>query len=263
MVSTSGATWRLAPALVTLLGQLRQAYPGQGWLGSPQTGTIGDQAHAAEGWTGSDHNPFLSPSGAVLPPGASGGVVRALDIAANVTGVPGIVAVTDAPDCEAIFAAVNRMYAAKDPRVFPDGYAIYNRRITDWNNPGGFHAQQGDPHLYHVHVSVSTNPAGFNSTAPWPLAAPVESSSSSSAVPVAPAAVSGGRVFRIIRNLQSGAVRACAPGFWASLEGKTPDESRAIIEDFRTDPLCVNNRVEDVSNARMQLIYNVYMKGHA
>jgi hypothetical protein len=155
VVWTGGGGFRLAPALLTLLQQLEQAYPGTGWLNSPQTGTIGDAKHQAE--ASSDHNPWLNKT------------VRALDIAANVSGVAGIVTVTDAPDCEALFGMVNQMYAAKDPRVFPNGYAIYNRRVTDWDNPGGFHAQQGDPHLYHLHISVSQNPDGYNSTAPWPL----------------------------------------------------------------------------------------------
>lgn len=168
MVWTGGGGFRLAPALLTLLQQLEQAYPGSGWLNSPQTGTIGDAKHQAE--SSSDHNPWLD------------NTVRALDVAANVSGVSGIVTVTDAPDCEALFGIVNQLYAAKDPRVYPNGYAIYNRRITDWNNPGGFHAQQGDPHLYHLHISVSQNPAGFNSTAPWPL--PGESTDSGGATPI-------------------------------------------------------------------------------
>ena len=171
MVWTGGGGYRLAPALLTLLRQLEQAYPGTGWLNSPQTGTIGDAAHFSEG-SASDHNPWLD------------NTVRALDVAANVSGVPGIVTVTDAPDCEALFAMVNQMYAARDPRVYPNGYAIYNRRITSWDNPGGFHAQQGDPHLYHLHISVSQNPEGYNSTAPWPLPDSPDSTSGGDDMPL-------------------------------------------------------------------------------
>lgn len=169
MVWTGGGGYRFAPALLTLLRQLEQAYPGTGWLNSPQTGTIGDVKHQAKD-SGSDHNPWLD------------NTVRALDVAADVSGVSGIVTVTDAPDCEALFGMVNQMYAAKDPRVWPNGYAIYKGRITDWNNPGGFHQQHGDPHLYHLHISVSQNPAGYNSTAPWPL--PGESGGSGGDVPI-------------------------------------------------------------------------------
>jgi hypothetical protein len=146
MGSSDGST-KLAPALVTLIHQLEAAYPAQAWQTSPQTGTIGDAAHAAEG-SASDHNAWLD------------NTVRALDVAANTPG---------GPDAEALFQMVNRMYAAQDARVWPNGYAIYNGRITDWDNPGGFHTQDGDPHLEHVHISVSQNPAGFNSAAPWPL----------------------------------------------------------------------------------------------
>ncbi len=156
MVWTGGGGYRFAPALMTLLQQLERAYPGTGWLNSPQTGTIGDVAHQAEN-SGSDHNPWLNKT------------VRALDVAANVSGVPGIVTVTDAPDCEALFGMANQMYAAKDARIWPNGYAIYKGRITDWNNPGGFKRHTGDPHLYHLHISVSQNPDGYNSTDPWPL----------------------------------------------------------------------------------------------
>lgn len=156
-VWTGGGGDRLAPALLTLLQQLQRAYPGQQWQNSPQTGTIGDTEHRAEG-SASDHNPWLDHT------------VRALDVAADVTGVPALATVTDAPDCEALFQLVNQLYAAQDPRVFPDGYAIYRRRITDPARPGAFKpTTTQDPHLYHVHISVSRDPAGFNSTAPWPL----------------------------------------------------------------------------------------------
>ena len=70
-------------------------------------------------------------------------------------------------------------------------------------------------------------------------------------------------MFRIIRNVVTGAVRLAMPGVWASLEGATVDETKANVEYFRKDPLCIGNRVDDVSNDGMQLIYNVYMKGHA
>jgi hypothetical protein len=142
----------LAVSLVTLIGQLSAAYPSTVWQNHVDTGTIGDATHQAEG-SASDHNPWLYHT------------VRALDVAnADPHG----------PDCEALFAMVNRMYAAKDSRVFPDGYAIYRGRITDWDNPGKFHAQIGDQHNNHVHISVSQTPTGYNSTAPWPLTQEVD-----------------------------------------------------------------------------------------
>jgi hypothetical protein len=168
MVWIGGGGYSFASSLLVLLHQLQRAYPGSGWINSPQTGTIGDAVHQAKS-SGSDHNPWLN------------NTVRALDVAANVSGVPGILTVHDAPDCEELFAMVNRMYAARDPRVYPDGYAMYLRRITDPARPGQYKptTAQQDPHLYHLHISVSRNPAGYNSTAPWPL--PGESSSSGGA----------------------------------------------------------------------------------
>lgn len=142
-----GGGYSLAQSLAVLIHQLETAYPSQAWQNSPDTGTIGDAAHQAQG-RDSDHNPWLN------------NTVRALDVANSDPA---------GPDCEALFAMVNRMYAARDPRVYPNGYAIYRGRITDWDNPGSFHAQQGDPHNNHVHISVSQNPAGYNSPAPWPL----------------------------------------------------------------------------------------------
>lgn len=169
MVWTGDATDRLAPALLTLLHQLVRAYPGQQWLNSPQTGTIGDPAHRAE--PSSDHNPWLDHT------------VRALDVAVDVSGVPGIVTVTDGPPGAQLAAMVNAMYAARDPRVYPNGYAIFDGRITDWTRPGQTKPYLGaDQHRYHVHISVSQNPAGYNSTAPWPL--PGESADSGGATKI-------------------------------------------------------------------------------
>lgn len=145
MVWLGDSQHSLAGALITLYHELVAAYPDQEWQNSAGTGTIGDLAHIAEG-SASDHNPWLN------------NTVRAMDIALTAKG----------PSCEALFAMGNAMYARHDPRIFPDGYTIFNGRITDWNNPGGFHPQQGDPHTGHVHISVSTNPAGYNATNAWP-----------------------------------------------------------------------------------------------
>jgi len=240
VVWTGDAQYRLAPALLTLLHQLEAAYPGPGWQNSPQTGTIGDEAHQARS-SDSDHNPWLDET------------VRALDVAANVSGVPGIVPVSDAPDCEGLFDMVNAMYAGRDARVYPDGYAIYRDRITDWDNPGGYHAQQGDPHLYHVHISVSQNPAGFNSTEPWPLPDPLPIIGSHSPMEDA--------VFHLIRNQESGAVRACGPNMWVSLNAATAAQTQANIELALSLPTCASQTVENVSGARMSWLKRFYTTG--
>lgn len=251
MVWTGNDQYRLAPAVLTLLQQLRAAYPGQGWLNSPQTGTIGDATHQAKN-SSSDHNPWLN------------NTVRALDVAANVSGVPGIVTVTDAPDCEALFAMVNRMYAAQDPRVWPTGYAIYLRRITDPNNPGSFRTHTGDPHLYHVHISVSQNPAGYNSTASWPIptSGPAPAPAAGEATSSLPTNGSVEEImFHLIRNVESGAVRACGPNLWVALEGTSDADTQANIALAGSLPTCASATVEDVSGARMEWLKRFYTTG--
>lgn len=139
-----------AYSLRVLYAQLVKQYPDIGWQNSNQTGSIGDAAHQSEG-SASDHNPWYQ------------NTVRAEDVANIPKG----------PDCEAIFQMVNHMYAAKDRRIFPDGYAIFRGRITDPDNPGKSKPYTGsDPHNEHVHVSVSTDQ--FNSANPWPLNTPSE-----------------------------------------------------------------------------------------
>lgn len=146
MVWTGSGGYSLAKSLVTLIQELEAAYPDREWQNSGGTGTIGDAAHRSQG-SASDHNPWLH------------NTVRALDVAKTAHG----------PDCEALFVMVNKMYGAHDARVYPNGYAIFNGRITSWDNPGGYHAQSGDPHTQHVHISTSQNPNGYNSGSSWPL----------------------------------------------------------------------------------------------
>lgn len=257
MVWTGSAQYKLAPALLTLLGQLTAAYPGREWQSSLQTGTIGDAKHRAEGWGKSDHVPFLSPSGLVLPVGAEGGVVRALDVAVNVSGVQGIATVTDGPPGEVLFSMVNAMYAARDSRVSPDGYVIFQRRITDPDNPGRWKPYSGgDPHVYHVHISVSRNPAGFNSTALWPLPSAAESPADESATPVEVG------MFEILQDADTGALRAAGLGFWKALDGATKEETAANLANARSSPLCGNGKqVRRISHAGMVWWRDFYLTG--
>ena len=157
MVWTGGGGNRLAVSLATLFDQLAERWPGEEWQRSPQSGTIGDPTHFAEG-SASDHNPWLNHT------------VRALDVAQDTDGSQNGVPVHDAPPGELLEQMFNGMYAARDPRVFPDGYFIRNRRITDPSRPGQMQAYFGDdPHVLHNHISVSTDPTGYDSADPWPL----------------------------------------------------------------------------------------------
>jgi hypothetical protein len=142
--------WRLAKAVTGLRDEANQANPARD---KSSDGTIGDSRHAGGGpgtpeWDDSDHNPWLTVAGL--------GVVRALDID------------TDGLDLAAAFERGRQLAAAgKLPQVTGGGYFIVFGRITapDFN---GWHAYKGtDPHVTHGHVSMSTAPARFDSTAPW------------------------------------------------------------------------------------------------
>jgi hypothetical protein len=63
-------------------------------------------------------------------------------------------------DCNKLAAALT---ASGDPRI---KYIIWNRRI--WNAIRGWVAYNGtNPHDKHLHLSVSSDPARFDSTTPW------------------------------------------------------------------------------------------------
>lgn len=109
-------------------------------------GTIGDAAHASRS---SDHNPWLKKGGL--------GIVRARDVD------------KDGVDAAWIVEHLRKLGAARDPRLWPGGYIIFNRRITSpdftrWNVYRG-----ANPHTMHFHVSFSTDISqrGFDSTAGW------------------------------------------------------------------------------------------------
>lgn len=59
----------------------------------------------------------------------------------------------------------------KIPALGPGAYVIYNRRIISTNRlaAGWRPYTYGDPHTSHVHISVATAAAGYDSTKPWSL----------------------------------------------------------------------------------------------
>lgn len=136
--------WRNCQASMTLVAEINQRWPGRD---KGSDGTIGDAAHASRQ---SDHNPWVKLDGV--------GVVRARDID------------KDGIDAPWLAEHLRKLGAAGDPRLAPGGYVIFNRRIT---NPDfrSWRAYTGsNPHTSHIHVSFSTVPAGFDSTAPWGIA---------------------------------------------------------------------------------------------
>lgn len=131
--------WRVARSLETLRNQVNVAYPRRN---RRSDGTIGDTNHSKRT---SDHNPWVPPP--------HGGVVTALDL----THDP-----ASGADMHRLAEAIK-----DDPRV---KYVIWNRRIWNpsvahrWRYYGG-----SNPHTSHMHVSVRSTSAAYDSTAPWRL----------------------------------------------------------------------------------------------
>jgi hypothetical protein len=147
----TAAPWRLAHSLDQLLTEANAAAPARN---KASDGGIGDARHQAENGpngpgSGSDHNPWVIVAGT--------GVVRAYDL----TNDP----VLDLPTVAERIRA--RAQAGTLPQVVGGGYAILAGRITaaDWS---GWRVYTGpDPHVSHLHVSVSLEAARFDSTAGW------------------------------------------------------------------------------------------------
>jgi hypothetical protein len=151
----SAAGWptdpRPARALLVLRDEVNAAHPHRG---TASDGMIGDARHQAENGphgpgSGSDHNGWVRLAGV--------GVVRAFDITNDpALGLPAV--------AERLRA---RALAGQLPQVAGGGYLILAGRITapDWS---GWRIYTGaDPHVSHLHVSVSLDAAGFDSPAPW------------------------------------------------------------------------------------------------
>lgn len=133
--------WRNCYASNTLVAEINALNPNRD---KTSDGTIGDAAHATRT---SDHNPWVVKNGI--------GIVRARDID------------KDGTDIATIFEDLRKKGQQRDSRLWPNGYLIYNRRIT---NPdfGGWHEYTGsNPHTAHGHISFSTDPVGFDRTDPW------------------------------------------------------------------------------------------------
>lgn len=111
-------------------------------------GTIGDTRHAAKGT--SDHLPLIRVAGR--------GIVRARDID------------TDGLDLPAAFERGRQLARAGQlPQAL---YFILNRRITAPDFSRWLEYKGENPHIAEGHVSVSRDPARFDSRAPWGIFAP-------------------------------------------------------------------------------------------
>jgi hypothetical protein len=137
-------SWRNCQASLVLVEEINRRWPSRD---KSSDGTIGDAAHAVRT---SDHNPWVVHGGI--------GIVRARDV--DKDGI-------DAAWC---VEHLRQLGARRDPRLYPNGYVIFNRRITKPDFSGWAVYTGSNPHDHHFHVSFTTSPAGFDSSAPWGIA---------------------------------------------------------------------------------------------
>lgn len=131
-------SWTLAPSLKVLRDEINAAAPNRS---KRSDGTIGDPAHAARV---SDHNPNKA------------GVVRAFDV----THDPG-----NGVSCDWLADYLIGLFGVH-PAMGPGSYVIWRARIWSYDKRSqGWRPSTG--HHQHMHVSVATAPAGYNSNAPW------------------------------------------------------------------------------------------------
>lgn len=136
---------RQARALDVLLTEVDKHAPNRS---KTSDGGLGDQAHAARK---SDHNPNAA------------GVWRARDFTHDPKHLPG-----------GELAKLLKELLGKHPAMNSGAYIIWNRRIVSYDRLAeGWRPYTGaDPHTGHVHLSVSTAAAGYDSTRAWNLFTP-------------------------------------------------------------------------------------------
>lgn len=208
-------SWRTARSIDVLGDEIDAAYPGRS---KASDGTIGDAAHATRD---SDHNPFIIVNGV--------GVVRARDIThdpahgcdADVLAdrVAGLIALGAHP------ALRHGAYVIRNSRIFS-----FDRRGEGWRPYGG-----SNPHTKHVHVSVSLDPAGFDSTAPWGITEEVD-----------PMADYAGQLDRIEKKLDRGQKRDVAI--------RKMVKALADLVAANSDASDINDLKRRITNAKAELL---------
>ena len=141
---------RQAKSLDTLLAEINLHSPGRY---KASDGGLGDPAHAARV---SDHNPNAA------------GVWRARDITNDPDDHDGNPK-NDLPGQDLANRLAEKL--GKHPALKSGAYVIFNRRIISFDRLAeGWRSYDGEnAHQHHVHVSVSTAAAGYDSTAAWNL----------------------------------------------------------------------------------------------
>ncbi|WP_163168118.1 hypothetical protein [Arthrobacter sp. Alg241-R88] len=139
--------WRVARSLDALLGEVNAHAPRRN---KASDGSIGDAAHATRS---SDHNPWVVFGGQ--------GIVRARDF----THDP-----ANGLDCQDLANALASLIAVGGhPACRSGAYVIWRGRIYSFDRRHeGWRPYSGsNPHNHHLHLSVATDPAGFDSILPW------------------------------------------------------------------------------------------------
>jgi hypothetical protein len=139
--------WRVARSLDVLLDEINAAAPLRSKISD---GSIGDAAHATRS---SDHNPWVRFGGY--------GIVRARDFTHD--PARGL-------DCNKLAEALAALVAVGGhPACRSGAYIIWRSRIFSFDRrQEGWRPYSGsNPHDKHLHLSVATDPIGFDSSLPW------------------------------------------------------------------------------------------------
>lgn len=135
------SSWRLARSLETYRDEVNAGAPHRS---TASDGTIGDNAHASRA---SDHNPNAA------------GVVRAMDVTHDPAG--GL-------DCNELAVDLVGLLG-EHPALGSGAYVIWSGRIISADRLAeGWRTYDGpSQHDHHLHLSVATAAAGYDSTAPF------------------------------------------------------------------------------------------------
>lgn len=147
--------WHLAGSLVSLKAAVDAHWPGRD---KRSDGGIGNAAHQAEG-SASDHNPWLN------------NTVRAYDFTATQPGVSGVDGAWLAEMLRIAGATGDNRLAGRSGDLNDNGYVIWDHHITTPDFSRWVPYDGADPHVTHVHVSVTRDPAGYEDGRPWPFIA--------------------------------------------------------------------------------------------
>jgi len=141
--------YRLARSLETLRDQINAAAPNRS---KASDGWIGDASHFRTG-SASDHNPWITLGGV--------GIVTAFDITHDPRN-----------GCD-VMAIANAIVASRDRRL---KYLIYTGGsggnpgiLSSTVSPWKWRTRASDDHPHHLHISVDSDAADFDSRAAWAL----------------------------------------------------------------------------------------------